>query len=72
MFETIKEGRVISNFLFAGLNNGDSVETYMHDFTPDLVNGNLTIEQWLMNADAVRDKALLPKKKGSLWKFMEK
>ena len=52
---------MIPTFYFEGDNHGDFVETYMRDATPDLVNGNITIEQWLKGADEYRDKALAPK-----------
>ena len=61
VIDTINNGRVIPTFYFEGDNHGDFVETYMHDATPDLVNGNITIEQWLKGADEYRDKALAPK-----------
>ncbi|MDO4458752.1 MAG: 5'-nucleotidase C-terminal domain-containing protein [Clostridia bacterium] len=61
VIDTINAGRIISNFYFEGDNHGDSVETFMHDATPDLLNGNITVEEWLLGADAARDKALEPK-----------
>lgn len=61
VLDTINSGRVIPTFYFEGDNHGDFVETYMHDATPDLVNGSITIEEWLKGADEYRDKALEPK-----------
>lgn len=61
VLDTINAGRIIPTFYFEGNNHGDFVETYMHDATADLVNGVITIEQWLTGADAYRDKALAPK-----------
>lgn len=61
VMDTIKEGRVITNFFFEGAKNGDAVETYMHDATPALVNGEITINEWLKTADEYRDKAISPK-----------
>ena len=49
--DTINAGHVIPTFYFEGDNHGDFVETYMHDATIDLVNGDITIEQWLQGAD---------------------
>lgn len=65
VMDTIKEGRVITNFLFEGAKNGDAVETYMHDATPALVNGEITINEWLKTADEYRDKAISPKQKNN-------
>ena len=59
--DTIKAGHIISTFYFEGDNHGDFVETYMHDATADLVNGTITVEDWLKGADEYRDKALAPK-----------
>ena len=61
VLDTINAGRIISTFYFEGDNHGDFVETYMHDSTADLVNGVITIEDWLRGADEYRAKALAPK-----------
>lgn len=61
VLDTINAGRIIPTFYFEGDNHGDYVETYMHDTTADLVNGKITVEQWLKGADEYRDKALAPK-----------
>lgn len=58
--DTIAEGRIITNFYYGGDGNGDPVESYMHETTPDLLSGTLSIRQWLEGSDAVRDKALSP------------
>lgn len=54
--ETFNEGRVINYFNYAGKTS--AVEEYMHSSTPELVAGYISIEQWLKEADRVRDKAL--------------
>lgn len=54
--DTILEGRAIKNFFYAGKNGG--VELYMHGAVPDLVNGKLSVEKWLKEADKARDIAL--------------
>lgn len=54
--DTFSQGRVITRFNFAG--KSGAVESYMHQSTPDLVAGNITIEDWLREADRVRDEAL--------------
>ena len=61
VMDTINSGRIIPTFYFEGDNHGDFVETYMHDTTADLVNGTVTVEEWLKGADEYRDKALAPK-----------
>lgn len=54
--DTIVEGRAISSFFYAGKNG--NVESYMHGATPDLVNGKLSVKEWLKEADKARDEAL--------------
>ena len=53
---TFRQGRVITRFNFAG--KSGAVESYMHESTLDLVAGNITIEDWLKEADRVRDETL--------------
>ena len=53
---TFKEGRVITRFNFAG--KSGAVEAYLHKATLDLVDGKMSIEDWLKEADRVRDEAL--------------
>ena len=53
---TFKEGRVITRFHFAG--KSGAVESYLHKATLDLVDGKMSIEDWLKEADRVRDEAL--------------
>ncbi len=57
--ETFSEGRVITRFNFAG--KSGAVENYMHKSTLDLVAGNITVENWLKEADRLRDEALVSK-----------
>lgn len=52
--DAVDEGRMISNFYYAGKN--EDVEAYLHAATPDLVKGNISVKQWLKEADNVRDK----------------
>lgn len=58
VLDTIATGRIIPTFYFEGDSHGDFVETYMHDTTADLVNGVISIQEWLEGADQYRDKAL--------------
>ena len=53
---TFSQGRVLTRFNFAG--KSGAVESYMHKSTPDLVAGKITVEDWLKEADRVRDEAL--------------
>ncbi|MDO4479348.1 MAG: extracellular solute-binding protein [Lachnospiraceae bacterium] len=61
VIDTINAGRIIPTFYFEGDNHGDAVETYMHDTTAELVNGTISVREWLMGADEMRDKAIAPK-----------
>lgn len=61
VIDTIEAERIIPTFYFEGDNHGDFVETYMHGATVDLLNGVISIEEWLKGADEYRDKALAPK-----------
>lgn len=54
--DTFDQGRLISRFNYAG--KSGAVEDYMHSTTLDLVDGKITIEDWLKEADRVRDEAL--------------
>ena len=54
--DTFSQGRVISRFYYAGKNS--AVEYTMHKSTPELVAGDITIEDWLKEADRARNEAL--------------
>lgn len=54
--ETFKQGRVITRFNFAG--KSGAVESYLHKTTLDLVDGKMSVKDWLNEADRVRDEAL--------------
>ncbi len=54
--DTFSQGRIISRFNYAG--KSGTVEGYMHSTTLDLVDGKITVEDWLKEADRVRDEAL--------------
>lgn len=56
---TFSQGRVITRFNLAG--KSGAVESYMHKSTLDLVAGNISVEDWLKEADRVRDEALVNK-----------
>lgn len=61
VIDTIEAGRIISNFYYEGDGNGNRVEAYLHENTPELVKGNITVKEWLEGADAVRDAAIAEK-----------
>ena len=50
---TFSGGRVLTRFNFAG--KSGAVESYMHTATLDLIDGKISIEDWLKEADRVRD-----------------
>ncbi len=54
--DTFSQGMIISRFNYAG--RSGAVESYMHSATLDLVSGKITVEDWLKEADRVRDEAL--------------
>lgn len=54
--DTFSGGRVITRFNLAG--KSGAVESYMHKSTLDLVDGKITVEDWLKEADRIRDEAL--------------
>ncbi|MDY2629652.1 MAG: 5'-nucleotidase C-terminal domain-containing protein [Lachnospiraceae bacterium] len=54
--DTFSQGRIISRFNFAG--KSGAVESYMHSTTLDLVDGKISVEDWLTGADHIRDEAL--------------
>ena len=56
---TFHQGRVITRIYFDG--KVGAVESYMHQTTLDLVSGAITIEDWLKEADRVRDETLASK-----------
>jgi hypothetical protein len=56
IIDTIMSGRIINTFTFA---NGDSellVENQMFNTLSDLLTGNISVNEWLTNADNVRDE----------------
>ena len=54
--DTFNQGRIISRFNYAG--KSGAVESYMHSTTLDLADGKISVEDWLKEADRVRDEAL--------------
>ncbi|MGN0496460.1 MAG: 5'-nucleotidase C-terminal domain-containing protein [Lachnospiraceae bacterium] len=58
VMDTIEEERIISSFYYEDDNNGGVVENYMHSTTSDLINGSISVKEWLEGADIERENAL--------------
>jgi raffinose/stachyose/melibiose transport system substrate-binding protein len=56
--DTIQNGRVINTFYLAAGENSKQVEKQLRSTVPDLVQGNISVEEWLLGADRVRDEFL--------------
>lgn len=57
--ETIREGRIISDFtLIGGSATPREVETKLCDTARDMLNGQITVEEWLAGGDEIRDQKL--------------
>jgi hypothetical protein len=56
--DTLAEGRIVSNFYLAAGENSKQVEKQLRSTTPDMIQGNITVEEWLLAADQVRDDFL--------------
>ncbi len=55
--DTIESGRIINNFYYENNKQKSNVERYLHISTPDLVNGKISITDWLLGADEQRNLA---------------
>lgn len=58
VLDTIQSGRIINNFYYEN-NNSKGVENYLHSSTKSLVTGEISINEWLTNADEARDKSFI-------------
>jgi ABC-type glycerol-3-phosphate transport system substrate-binding protein len=56
--DTIDQGRVVSTFYLVTGENSKQVEKQLRSTTPDMIQGNMTVEDWLLAADQVRDDFL--------------
>jgi ABC-type glycerol-3-phosphate transport system substrate-binding protein len=61
ILDTVERGQVISNFYLATGENSKQVEKQLRSTTPDLIQGNISVEDWLLAADQVRDDFLAGK-----------
>lgn len=59
--DAVENDRVITTFFLGGKISHGRIENYLHANTPALINGEITVEQWLKGADEVRDTMLNPK-----------
>jgi ABC-type glycerol-3-phosphate transport system substrate-binding protein len=56
--DTVNRGQVISNFYLADGENSKQVEKQLRSTVPDMIQGNMSVEDWLLAADSVRDDFL--------------
>jgi ABC-type glycerol-3-phosphate transport system substrate-binding protein len=56
--DTVEKGNVISNFYLAAGENSKQVEKQLRSTVPDMIEGNISVEEWLLAADQVRDDFL--------------
>lgn len=54
--KTIDEGRIISTFSYAGADTNRAVEWTMRDTACDMLDGKMSVEEWLRLADDTRDR----------------
>jgi hypothetical protein len=55
---TVERGQIISNFYLANGENSKQVEKQLRSTTPDMIKGDMSVEDWLLAADQVRDDFL--------------
>jgi ABC-type glycerol-3-phosphate transport system substrate-binding protein len=58
IMDTISRGNIINTFYYAEGETNKQVERAMRETAEDLINGDMTTEQWLTNADETRDAYL--------------
>jgi hypothetical protein len=56
--DTVDRGQVISNFYLASGENSKQVEKQLRSTVPDMMNGDISVKDWLLAADQVRDDFL--------------
>jgi hypothetical protein len=57
--DTIERGQLINNFYYAAGENAKQVEKQLSSTTPDMIRGDMSVEEWLQAADEVRDEFLV-------------
>jgi hypothetical protein len=58
IMDTISRGNIINTFYYAEGETSKQVERAMRETAEDMINGDMTTEQWLTNADETRDAYL--------------
>jgi hypothetical protein len=56
--DTVAGGRIISNFYLAADEDSKQVEKQLRSTVPDMLQGKMSVEEWLLAADKVRDEFL--------------
>jgi ABC-type glycerol-3-phosphate transport system substrate-binding protein len=56
--DTIERGQIISCFYYVAGENGQQLEEQLRSTTPDMIQNNMSVEEWLLAADQVRDDFL--------------
>jgi ABC-type glycerol-3-phosphate transport system substrate-binding protein len=56
--DTVESGRIVNNFYYAAGENSKQVEKQLRSTTPDMIQGNMSVKEWLLAADQVRDDFL--------------
>jgi ABC-type glycerol-3-phosphate transport system substrate-binding protein len=59
--DTVEKEQIISNFYLAAGENSKQVEKQLHSTVPDLIQGKMSVKEWLQAADQVRDDFLAGK-----------
>jgi ABC-type glycerol-3-phosphate transport system substrate-binding protein len=55
---TVSSGRIVSNFYLAAGENSKQVEKQLRSTAPDMIQGTMSVKDWLLAADQVRDEFL--------------
>jgi ABC-type glycerol-3-phosphate transport system substrate-binding protein len=55
---TVERGQIISNFYYVDGEDSKQVEKQLRSTAPDMIQGTISVEDWLLSADQVRDDFL--------------
>jgi ABC-type glycerol-3-phosphate transport system substrate-binding protein len=58
VMDTIERGQIINTFNIVADEDNKQVETRMLELLPDLIDGNISVEEFLKDADTARDELL--------------
>jgi ABC-type glycerol-3-phosphate transport system substrate-binding protein len=56
--DTVERGQIVHNFYYVVGENSKQIEKQLRSTTPDLIQGKMSVEEWLLAADQVRDDFL--------------